>query len=174
MALKSLQWTLLHWMLGIAMELLYTAFILKRNENLDFFFFMLKYFIFKCGWVYLFIYFIFGVCMLWSSELQSLREYCKMLMGILIFPFPELSVKGYLRCSDGANKTQFSGTLGRGNMRKGVRGRHPDQWMFEKCLVTSKSLVGLGCPAEGHRWQATPESMCGVSARVAFGCTLLM
>lgn len=35
-------------MLGIAMELLYTAFILKRNENLDFFFFMLKYFIFKC------------------------------------------------------------------------------------------------------------------------------
>lgn len=174
MALKSLQWTLLHWMLGIAMELLYTAFILKRNENLDFFFFMLKYFIFKCGWVYLFIYFIFGVCMLWSSELQSLREYCKMLMGILIFPFPELSVKGYLRCSDGANKTQFSGTLGRGNMRKGIRGRHPDQWMFEKCLVTSKSLVGLGCPAEGHRWQATPESMCGVSARVAFGCTLLM
>lgn len=161
-------------MLGIAMELLYTAFILKRNENLDFFFFMLKYFIFKCGWVYLFIYFIFGVCMLWSSELQSLREYCKMLMGILIFPFPELSVKGYLRCSDGANKTQFSGTLGRGNMRKGIRGRHPDQWMFEKCLVTSKSLVGLGCPAEGHRWQATPESMCGVSARVAFGCTLLM
>lgn len=138
------------------------------------FFFMLKYFIFKCGWVYLFIYFIFGVCMLWSSELQSLREYCKMLMGILIFLFPELPVKGYLRCSDGANKTQFSGTLGRGNMRKGIRGRHPDQWMFEKCLVTSKSLVGLGCPAEGHRWQATPESMCGVSARVAFGCTLLM
>lgn len=40
MALKSLQWTLLHWMLGIAMELLYAAFILKRNENLDFFFYV--------------------------------------------------------------------------------------------------------------------------------------
>lgn len=62
MALKSLQWTLLHWMLGIAMELLYTAFILKRNENLDFFFFMLKYFIFKCGWVYLFILFLEYAC----------------------------------------------------------------------------------------------------------------